>query len=687
MAGENQEPRRLGGRYEVLGLLGEGGMSQVYRGRDLKLGREVAIKIPRPEIARDQDARLRFVREGKSAAKLNHPNIVQVYDSSDEPDEPFLIMELVPGEDLRQRLQRGPLPPPQAVAMMVQVLSALECAHSKGVVHRDLSARNVLLDAHGSARVSDFGVAQALGDHTLTRTGEMLGSVSYMSPEQAQGKDSGPPTDLYAAGVLLFEMLTGRLPFTGDTPVQVALKHIQESPPSASQINPAVPPGLDQVILRALAKRPEDRFNSASEMARALQEGSAPVPGPILEHTRGRQSAVRPPVEPRAPAPQRTPYIVGALALLAVVSVLIGMLLMPPPSVAVPDLVGLDLKAARQKAEALGLRLEVSERRPDAAADKDIVLEQDPTPGELRKQGDFVRVVVSQAPERIVVPDVAGKTEPQAVEVLETLGFRVLLERKESASVPGGRVIRQDPPAGEERTRGSQVKVFISTGTVKTAVPNLVGMGREEAELLLKSLEMTLVVGGTRQDASAPEGTVLEQLPSPGTLAVKGRKVSIILSAGSLGMTAPDLEGKSLKEAEEMARRSGLKLVVEGPSSPQDSVVFQDPLPGDPLKGSTVTVKTNPSVVVPNLSGLIEDDACNQLEEIGLKLGETRRINSAAPEGEVVGQEPDSGMEVSPGTQVHLYVSDPSAPLPTPDPVLTPIDPSPPSPAPPWVPR
>lgn len=685
MAGEHQQSRVLAGRYEVLGLLGEGGMSQVFRGRDLKLGREVAIKIPRPEIARDNESRLRFVREGKSAAKLNHPNIVQVYDSSDDPAEPFLIMELVQGEDLRQRLQKGPLPASQAVPILIQVLSALQCAHQNGVVHRDLSARNVLLDQHGSARVSDFGVAQALGDQTLTRTGEMLGSVSYMSPEQAQGKDSGPPTDLYAAGILLFEMLTGRLPFTGDTPVQVALKHIQETPPLPSQLNSSVPPGLDQAFLRAVAKNPEDRFSSANEMAQALNEGSVNVPGPTVEHTRVRQPAVRPPVVAAAP-PSRAPYILGALAVLAVFSVLIGMMLMPPPSVVVPDLVGLELSRAREKCEALGLRLEIAERRQDPEASQDLVLEQDPAAGEMKRKGDFVRVVVSEAPEKIAVPNLQGLTEPQAVSSLESLGLRPVLEREESATVAGGRVIRQEPEAGEQLVKGSQVKVFISTGAGKTAIPNLVGMSRKQAEALLKSLEMTLVVGGTRQDATAPEDTVLEQLPSAGTMAIKGRKVSVILSAGSAGMTAPDFEGKSLKEAEDMARRAGLKLVVEGPSSPQDSVVFQDPLPGDPLRDNKVTVKTNPSVVVPNLSGLGEDEARSQLEDLGLKVGELRHINSAAPEGEVVGQEPDSGMEVQPGTPVHLYLSDPNA-APTPDPIMTPVEPSMSPSAPPWVPQ
>lgn len=689
MAGENQQPRVLAGRYEVLGLLGEGGMSQVFRGRDLKLGREVAIKIPLPQIARDNESRLRFVREGKSAAKLQHPNIVQVYDSSDDPAEPFLIMELVQGEDLRQRLARGPVPASQAVPILIQVLSALGCAHQNGVVHRDLSARNVLLDQHGAARVSDFGVAQALGDQTLTRTGEMLGSVSYMSPEQAQGKESGPTTDLYAAGILLFEMLTGRLPFTGDTPVQVALKHIQEDPPLPSQLNAAVPPGLDQVFLRAVAKNPADRFASAAEMARALNEGSVSVPGPTLEHTRVRQPAVRPPsgahpaVVPSPPS--RLPVILGVLGVLALISILFGMMLMPPPSVIVPDLIGMELSRARARVEAQGLRLEISERRQDAAAHEDSVLEQDPLPGTGLRKGDFVRVVVSEAPQRVAIPDVTGKAEPQAVEALEALGFRVVLEREESSSIPGGRVIRQEPGAGEKAAKGSTVTVVVSTGEGKTAVPDLVGMSRKDAESILKGLGMVLVIGGARQDGSAAEDTVLEQLPSPGTLATKGRKVSVILSSGAVGMTAPDLEGKSLKEAEEMARRAGLKLVVEGPSNPEDSVVFQDPLPGDRLESNVIVVKTNPSVVVPNLSGLGEEDARRRLDDLGLEVGELRHINSAAPEGEVVGQEPDSGMEVSPGTPVHLYLSDPNATS-TPEPLVTPVSPDGSPSSAPWVP-
>ncbi|MEW6277501.1 MAG: PASTA domain-containing protein [Candidatus Eremiobacterota bacterium] len=681
--------RRLAARYDVLELLGEGGMSRVYRGRDVHLGREVAIKIPRAEVLSDPESRERFFREGRAAASLRHPNIVALHDLVvDESEGPFLVMELVGGQDLRGRLSRGPLPATEAVAVIRQVLAALAHAHSQGLVHRDLSARNILLDRGGQVKVSDFGIARALGEKTLTRTGEMVGSVSYMAPEQAQGQESGPTADVYSVGVLLFEMLTGRLPYTGDTPVQVALKHIQEPIPLPSQAQPGVPPALDGVVRTAMAKAPQDRFQSALEMDQAVDRaatGRETYSPP--ESTLVRAPSVQPPprvpqVGPVPPA-ARGPWLAALLGVVAVVCVALGMIVLPPPMVTVPGLVGLKQEEARRQAEALGLRLEVEAREESPSADPDTVLRQSPAAGEEARRGEVVLVTLAVAPGRVTLPDLVGQAEPVAVRSLESLGLKPDIVREEHPSVAAGKVIRHTPAAGQSLERGGTVSLVISTGAGKVALPNLVGMTRKEAETVLGGLGLRLAVNGTRQDASAAEDMVLEQKPSAGTMVTRGGKVGVILSAGGAGMLAPDLEGKSLREAREIAERAGIQLVVEGPAGAQDSVVFQEPLPGDPLQGNRVIVRTDPSVVVPNLSGLNEDQARVQLEQLGLRVGEVRGVSSPAPEGEVVGQDPDSGIEAPRGTEVNLYVSDPDAP-PLPEPMVTPVDGTP--PAAPWVP-
>ncbi len=663
----------IAGRYEILELLGEGGMARVYRARDRHLGREVAVKVLLESVARDPDLCERFRREARSAAALAHPNIVQVFDFLETAEGTFLIMELVRGRDLRTCLQQdGPFPVAEAARLANGILAALDHAHRKGLIHRDISARNILIDEAGTVRVSDFGIARAVGDRTLTRTGEMLGSVQYISPEQARGDQADAEADLYGVGVLLYEMLTGELPFTADSPVQLALKHINEEPEPPSWRRPGLPPALDSLILKALQKEPADRFPSAAEMAQALRQA---VSGGGVERTlvRPESSARRHEPEPAPPEPVVAPRRPGVLWFLvgtAVLALLAGLgwaLLRPVERVQTPNLVGLRLQEARSRAEELGLDLRIQEQRPSEEVEPGVILEQRPLPGKWLARGGALYVVVCQGRELVTVPDLHGLIESRAREELASLGLILRPLRQSDPQVPVGVVIRQEPGAGQQVTRGTEVEALVSSGPGKKEVPELAGMKRAEAEKILADLGFSLAVGGTRPDANAAEDTILEQTPSPGTLLGAGQKIRVVLSRGRQGLVAPDLVGKSLREAREIAASQGVRLVVEGGGGDEDSVDSQSPGAGEALEGGEILVCTSQVATVPSLRGLVVEQAVDELRAAGLVLGKVR--SAPAPghnAGEIVEQVPSDGQDVPRGSAVDVTVADNGAPTPVP---------------------
>lgn len=688
--------KKIFGRYEILELLGEGGMARVYRARDLHLGREVAVKVLLDSVARDPDLCERFRREARAAATLSHPNIVGVFDFLESPEGIFLIMELVRGEDLRTRLDRsGPLPIPEATRIATKILAALQHAHSHGLIHRDVSARNVLLDESGTVRVSDFGIARAVGDRTLTRTGEMLGSVQYISPEQARGDQAGAQADLYAVGVLLYEMLTGRLPFLAENPVQLALKHVNEEPVPPSHFRPGLPPLLEDGILQALRKDPEERFASAGDMAAFLEKAAS---GGHVDRTLTWPQAVPPSPAPprgnreepqgiRSTPPRRAGmlwWMVG-IALLALLAGVLWSVLWPVERVEVPNVVGLSLAAAREQAARSGLELRIQDQRPSEEVPPETILEQRPAPGQKVARGSALYVIVCRGREMVTVPDLTGLTLSRAREEISRLGLVLEEVRESDPEQPPGVVIRQSPGAGGQVTRGTTILVVVSSGPGTKELPDLRGMPRAEAEKVLSDLGFSLVVGGTRPDASLPEDSILEQAPSAGTLLDAGTKVRVILSLGRQGLVAPELIGKSLREAREIAARQGLDLVVDGPAGPEDAVDSQDPAPGQPLAGAEIHVSSHQTAVVPRLQGSTLEQARERLEALGLVLGEVSRAPSAdfAP-GEIVEQSPAQGIEVPRGSAVDLLVADPAAPTP----VVTPgdVQPETPTPSASWVP-
>ncbi len=514
----------LNGRYEILEKLGGGGMAVVYKARDVYLSRPVSLKILRPQFSHDAEFLARFRREAQAVASLSHPNIVSLYDVGEDGDIRYLVMEYVEGVTLKERIAKeGPLPPAEAVRIAVEILDALEHAHSRRVIHRDIKPHNILLDRLNKVKVTDFGIARALNGTTLVHTGNIVGSAFYFSPEQAQGRLSDERSDLYSVGVVLYEMLTGRVPFQGESPVAVALKHVQEEPVPPSHINPRVPPGLDQVVARALAKDPSRRYQSAAEFRKDL----------LSVGLGGRPRA---PKAPGAPAGRRLLFWLGLFSVF-LAALGFGIYLFhrwfEVPTVRVPDVRREDLVVAQERLQAAGLRGEVVGHRFDSEVPANYVLEQSPAPGEEVKKGRKVELILSRGPELVLVPGVAGKPREEAVELLENAGLRVEESQAYDERVPAGVVISQRPVEGNRVGRGTTVSLVVSKGPPPPPfpMPDLRGQTQDEARRSLAAAGLRL--GEVREELSSyPRGQVAGQDPLPGVRVREGDTVNLVLSAG-----------------------------------------------------------------------------------------------------------------------------------------------------------
>ena len=487
----------VGGRYVVERLLGSGGMAQVYLTHDEVLDRHVALKILRDQYAEDEEFIQRFRREARSAASLAHPSIVQIYDQGRAEEGTYYIaMEYVPGGTLKERIKEsGPLDPGEAAGIAARVAEALEVAHERGVVHRDIKPQNVLLTPSGTVKVVDFGIARAASATSVTRTSLVLGTAGYMSPEQAAGERVGPASDLYSLGVVLYEMLTGEVPFDAETPVAVAVKHLNEPPRHPREANPRVPEELDALTVKLMAKKPEDRYSSAAELAQDLERIKAGLPplaaslepeaatvpvspgAPNTGHTRVAPTAVAP-GKPAAPAVRRRrrgllPLLVvlAALALLGVAAWALSQGLGVPGAqqVEVPGVVGLSQEEAQSRLDEANLRSEVREEE-SSAQEAGVVLDQSPSGGESADRGSSVELTVGAGPSLVQVPDleVPDQVEGQLAEVGLELGT---VTEAPSDTIPAGYVSVQDPTEGTLVEPGSAVDITISTGPQQTTVP------------------------------------------------------------------------------------------------------------------------------------------------------------------------------------------------------------------------
>jgi serine/threonine-protein kinase len=572
----------IDGRYRVLKRIGSGGMAEVYCAEDQQLGRRVALKLLHRRFADDEQFVERFRREASSAAGLSHPNIVGIFDRGEWDGTYYIAMEFVEGRTLKDIVrERGAAPPEAAADITLQILRAARFAHKRGIVHRDIKPHNVLIDNEGRVRVTDFGIARA-GVSDMTETGSVMGTAQYLSPEQAQGKPVDARSDLYSIGIVLYELLTGRVPFDAESPVSVALMQVSEPPVPPMEVNPEVPPALDAVTLRAMEKDPGRRYQDADEFIAAL-ESARKTPMEILPP---------PPVvvEEVVEEPGRRwwPWVIALLALLAIG---IGLyLLLRPEQLTVPRVVGLRSATASQILKNRGFDVEVV-NVSNADVERDRVAAQDPRPNTEAPEGSVVEITVSTGPGEATVPTVAGRPRRQAEEQLRDAGFEPRVERSFSDTVPRGRVIGTTPPGGTTIERGSTVILEVSRGREQAKVPDVVGESEANAR---SEIEGTgLRVGEVTEEASEEEsGTVIEQTPAAGESVDRGEAVDLVVARG---VPVPDVVDSTEEEATATLEDAGFEVRVREQTvtdPAQDGVVLeQSPAPDEERRqGSRVTI-------------------------------------------------------------------------------------------------
>ena len=536
----------LAGRYEILERIADGGTSTVYRARRASDGAVVALKILRDQYARDREFVERFTREARAAETLAHPHVVQVLESGRDGDVYFIAMEYVEGVDLKEHLRRmGRLEPADAERITQAVCEALDYAHGQGIVHRDVKPQNILLAADGTVKVADFGIARALSAVTITQTGTVLGSVQYLSPEQARGAGVGRTSDIYALGVVLYEMLTGRLPFEGDSPIAIALKHLHDAPPSPRAVEPSVPRRLEGIILKAMAKRSDDRYRSAREMASDL----AGTTDQWTEVLSDDDSTTRMFQVPGAASGSLRRRRIARLAAAGGLAVAIGLwtgwqvvsAYLNVPEVEMPRLVGRTMPQASEIVRQAGLVLDVSERAYSPTIAPDVILSQDQPPGKRVKQGRRIGVVVSLGPQLVAVPDVAQRTLQEAQLALDSARLRLgRLQEGYDDIVKAGSVLRQDPPAGSQVSIDSAVTLTISRGPAQVEMPSLIGRPLAEARKLLDERGLIITHVRTVASSEVEPGVVMEQTPAPATKFRPGQTpITITVSARPGEESAP----------------------------------------------------------------------------------------------------------------------------------------------------
>ncbi|MFE2480171.1 Stk1 family PASTA domain-containing Ser/Thr kinase [Streptomyces sp. NPDC001194] len=645
-----EEPRRLGGRYELSHVLGRGGMAEVYLAHDTRLGRTVAVKTLRADLARDPSFQARFRREAQSAASLNHPAIVAVYDTGEDYVDnisiPYIVMEYVDGSTLRELLHSGrKLLPERTLEMTIGILQALEYSHRAGIVHRDIKPANVMLTRTGQVKVMDFGIARAMGDSgmTMTQTAAVIGTAQYLSPEQAKGEQVDARSDLYSAGCLLYELLSVRPPFIGDSPVAVAYQHVREEPQPPSNFDPEITPEMDAIVLKALVKDPDYRYQSADEMradieacldgqpvAAAAAMGAPGYGYPDQGHGYGHQgydqpttalraadsgqTSMLPPMPPgdggygygdqgqggydqgghgrrqQKKSKASTILLVTAGILVLVGAILIGRSLFSNnadnrPNV--PKLIGQTLEQAQRTGDNVGLKVE---KEADEACDnqpKGNICSQNPEPDTKADKGSTVKVKISSGAPNLPVPNVVNLKFEDAEKALKDKGFAVEKKTQESER-PAGTVLDQDPKSGQAQ-KGSTVTLTVAKEQAKSEMPDLLGKTREQAIKALNDAKLKL---GSQTEidspGAAPKTIVQQQYPAGEQLAV-GTTVNVQIAKASQQTQVPQLIGKTVAQAKAELASRGLSLQVIAGSTDDKAVIVQtDPPAGTPVEGGRV---------------------------------------------------------------------------------------------------
>ncbi|MFG2652884.1 Stk1 family PASTA domain-containing Ser/Thr kinase [Streptomyces sp. NPDC048436] len=615
-----EEPRRLGGRYELGQVLGRGGMAEVYLAHDTRLGRTVAVKTLRVDLARDPSFQARFRREAQSAASLNHPAIVAVYDTGEDYVDgvsiPYIVMEYVDGSTLRELLHSGrKLLPERAMEMTIGILQALEYSHRNGIVHRDIKPANVMLTRNGQVKVMDFGIARAMGDSgmTMTQTAAVIGTAQYLSPEQAKGEQVDARSDLYSTGCLLYELLTVRPPFVGDSPVAVAYQHVREEPQAPSVFDGEITPEMDAIVLKALTKDPDYRYQSADEMRADIEAclDGQPVQATaamgavgygghpddqqtamLRPQNGGGQTSMMPPVGPddgyddhsrRRQKKSNTSTILLILAglLVLVGAILIGKTFMGggggSDSIKAPNFVGEKYKDAQTQASNVDLKIAVSERKECASQSKGKICSQDPKANTDVEKNSTINVVVSTGAPKILVPDVQGLSYAKAEKQLNDKGFTDVQKESEESEQTPGTVIDQDPARDTEAAKDATITLTVAKAAEKATVPDVAGKTCEEAKAQLKTNDLVGTCEEEESD-SVEAGKVISQSLAPQSQADPGSTVTLKVAKAAEKATVPALTGQKLKDARKAIEDADLTVgTITGPQEDDALVVLSQP--------------------------------------------------------------------------------------------------------------
>ncbi|MGC0339387.1 Stk1 family PASTA domain-containing Ser/Thr kinase [Streptomyces sp. SLBN-8D4] len=638
-----EEPRRLGGRYELGQVLGRGGMAEVYLAMDTRLGRTVAVKTLRADLARDPSFQARFRREAQSAASLNHPAIVAVYDTGEDYIDgvsiPYIVMEYVDGSTLRELLHSGrKLLPERSLEMTIGILQALEYSHRSGIVHRDIKPANVMLTRNGQVKVMDFGIARAMGDSgmTMTQTSAVIGTAQYLSPEQAKGEQVDARSDLYSTGCLLYELLTVRPPFVGDSPVAVAYQHVREEAQPPSVFDPEITPEMDAIVLRALVKDPNYRYQSADEMRADIEAcldgqpvaataamGSVGYGGyPDDQPTTALRSdagatTMLPPMNPddggygyddrpdrrrQKKSNTSTILLVVAGILVLVGAILIGKWIFSGggagnDQVAVPNLVNQTQADATRQLGNVDLKLgEVTQKACENTA-KGNICEQNPTGGTKVDKNSAVSIVVSTGAPKVAVPSVLGQSFDEAKALLEGDKYQFKVEKKEKVSPEEpGIVLGQNPNLGQEVQKGSTITLTVAKAEEKSTVPDVAGKSCDEARAQMTANNLV----GTCVDEPTTDpnldGKVISTSPDQGQQVDKNSTVTIKVGKVKQQTPVPEVRGQTVKQAKQTLQAAGFtQIQFNGDSSDNAIVTGEDPQPNtgvDNPGGTTITLTT-----------------------------------------------------------------------------------------------
>ena len=691
--------RTLSDRYRLEGRIGQGGMAIVYAGMDTVLRRRVAIKVLRDHLAADADFVTRFYSEAQHAAKLSHPNIVSVYDVGREGEAYYIVMELVDGATLGEMLENGArLPEGVAIDFGAQICNGLSYAHRQGLLHRDIKPANILITKDDVVKLSDFGIARAVSSQTasMTQPGMVMGSVYYISPEQAQGHELAATSDLYSFGVVLYQMLSGGLPYTGESPITIALKHVSNPVPELDLDTLAVAPALAAIVRKLLQKTPSDRFASASDVARALRQARENPTVTTPFDIRAAASSANPSVTRTIPnpKPRPSPYpdhratvavagdvragsnrvllvafaaifaLVAAAALGYYVTSRPGGPVGSPRTIALTNVVGTRAEDARRLLDRAGFRTAIESVASESVA-AHRVMKQSPAPNDALAPGTLVTLTVSAGPPKIPLIDVRQYSSDDAQRYLKTAKLVPRISSIYDAS-PKGTVLSQKPAAGTSVPIHSSVALVVSLGMRPVEAPDLVSLSLADARAAAAARHLKLAIGERDPSDSIPADVVTSQSPQGGSQIERDGTIDVVISSGAPQITVPYVGGKSASDAVAALGALGIATTIEyvvDSSADVGTVLKQTPEPNIAVrKGSAVTLAVAVPGTVPDVSGKSPDDARTLLGNAGYKIGNNAFVQEGT-EGTVARTEPVAGSSLRRGETVTLYVSGtPTAP-------------------------